>query len=128
MKPDGSLIFHNILPERYSSVHLGGVSPSAARLYLKSAHLGDEDILGREFNIPNQSSAPLRLTVGAVSMAVVAGVVTDAAAAWKSVAPTYPLEDPAPLQQPDAQTDAQTRVLKSGANSSLKLLLGRRPG
>ncbi len=165
MKPDGSLIFHNILPGRYSSVHLGGVSPSVATLYLKSAHLGDEDILGHEFHIPNESSALLRLTVGALSMVVVEGVVTDAAghpasqatvafapttrrnpysagstiadqtgafsfsvpegeyriAVWKTVAPTYSFEDPGPLPQPDAQTV----VLKSGANPPLKLSLAQ---
>jgi hypothetical protein len=79
LKPDGSLVFRNILSGRYRRLSLHQPRIDATMLYLKSARLGEDDILGREFDIPSESSGPLLLTVGAASMALVQGVVTDAA-------------------------------------------------
>lgn len=95
LKSDGSLVFRNIPPGRYRYLHASQWRFDATMLYLKSARLGEEDILGREFDIPSESSGPLQLTLGVVSMARVQGVVTDwaghpAAEATVALVPTNP--------------------------------------
>ncbi len=78
-KPDGSLVFHKVLPGRYRWLPLSQWRIEGEMFYLKAARLGEEDILGRDFEIPNEPGAALQLTLGAVSMASVQGVVSDAA-------------------------------------------------
>ncbi len=78
VKPDGSLVFRNVVPGRYQSLSMYDNVIGGTMLYLKAARLVDEDILGRPFDISNEPGAALRLTVGAVAMARVQGVLTDA--------------------------------------------------
>jgi hypothetical protein len=78
LKTGSPLVFRNLIPGRYQSLWLHQPRIDATMFYLKSARLGEEDILGRAFDIPSDSDASLQLTVGVASMALVQGVVTDA--------------------------------------------------